>query len=281
MQGLEVSMLCRLSKVSRSGYYYWIKAKEEKIKRDKDDLDLITKIFNKKHQKAGWRTIKMILENKYQVFMNHKKIRRIMREYGLKTKIRRKNPYRELAQKTQEHSSCNNLLNRNFKIKKPDSVYSTDITYLHYANGQRAFLSAIKDLATGEILAHTLSRQINIDFVNKMLDKILEFLPKEKQKGLMIHSDQGVHYTHPTFRLKLKESGIVQSMSRKGNCLDNAPIESFFGHFKDEIDYKKCKTFEELKDKIDEYIYYYNNERYQWSKNKMTPAQYRSHLLIA
>lgn len=223
----------------------------------------------------------MILEKNYKIKMNHKKIRRIMNEYGLKTVIRRKNPYRLMAKKTQQHSICSNIVNRKFKPKKPHSIYSTDITYLHYGNNQRAFLSPIKDLASGEIIAHTLSRQININFVNDMLDKTLKSIPKEDLKNLTIHSDQGFHYTHPIFRMKLRKFGITQSMSRKGNCLDNAPIESFFGHLKDELDYKDCKTFEELKDKIDEYIYYYNNERYQWSKNKMTPVEYRNHLLIA
>lgn len=204
-----------------------------------------------------------------------------MQEYGLKTKIRRKNPYKLLAKKTQEHSTCANILNREFKSEKPNTKYCTDITYLYYGNSQKAFLSVIKDIATGEIIANSLSRHLTIDFVNKMLDDTLKATPIDKLVGLLIHSDQGFHYTHPSFRLKLKANGIVQSMSRKGNCLDNAPIESFFGHFKDEVNYKGCKNFEELKDKIDEYIYYYNNERYQWSKNKMTPVQYRSHLLIA
>lgn len=204
-----------------------------------------------------------------------------MSEYGLKTVIRVKNPYRLMAKKNQEHRICKNILNRKFNPKRPHSVYSTDITYLYYKNGCKAFLSAIKDLATGEIIAYTVSQQITIDFVNKMFDKILKTTPKKDLNNLIIHSDQGFHYTHPVVRLRLKNLGIIQSMSRKGNCLDNAPIESFFGHLKDELDYKNCSTFKELKDKIDKYIYYYNNQRYQWSKNKMAPVEYRNHLLIA
>lgn len=223
----------------------------------------------------------MILEKDYGIKMNHKKIRRIMREYGLKTQIRLKNPYKAMAKKTQEHSTCPNILKRQFSPSKPYAVYSTDITYLHYSNSQRAFLSVIKDLASGEIIAHSLSRQITIDFVNEMMKEMIKVTPKTSLKNLIIHSDQGFHYTHPIFRMRLKNLGITQSMSRKGNCLDNAPIESFFGHLKDEIDYRNCKTFEELKEKIDEYIYYYNNGRYQWSKNKMAPVEYRNHLLIA
>lgn len=223
----------------------------------------------------------MILEKDYGIKMNHKKIRRIMNEYGLKTIIRRKNPYKAMAKKTHEHSICPNVLKRRFSPVKPYTVYSTDITYLHYGNSQKAFLSAIKDLASCEIIAYTISRQMTIDFVNEMMRNAIESTPKDSLKKLIIHSDQGFHYTHPVFRMRLKNLEITQSMSRKGNCLDNAPIESFFGHLKDEVNYKNCKTFEELKDKIDEYIYYYNNERYQWNKNKMAPVEYRNHLLIA
>ena len=98
-------------------------------------------------------------------------------------------------------------------------------------------------------------------------------------KNSIIHSDQGWHYTHPQFIKKIQSIECIQSMSRKGNCIDNASMESFFGHFKDEIDYTNCKSFEELKQCIDQYMYYYNNQRPQWNKNKMTPIQYRSHML--
>lgn len=98
-------------------------------------------------------------------------------------------------------------------------------------------------------------------------------------ENIMIHSDQGFHYTNPLYIKQIKELGMVQSMSRKGNCIDNAPIESFFGHLKDEIDYKSCKTFEQLHSLIEEYMGYYNNERQQWELKKMTPVEYRNHLL--
>ena len=97
----------------------------------------------------------------------------------------------------------------------------------------------------------------------------------------ILHSDQGMHYTHPKFRNRVKKAGFRQSMSRKGNCWDNAPMESFFGHMKDEVDFKACETIEELRICIDEYIEYYNSERYQWTLKKMTPDEYRSHLLTA
>lgn len=277
----SISQLCKQANVSKSGYYHWIKAKENRILRDKQDLEIISRIFNAHKQKAGWRTIQMDLEKKYQIKMNHKKIRRIMLEYGLKTKVRKRNPYKMMAKKTQEHSICPNILKRDFETTKPFEKCSTDITYLYFGRSQRAYLSATRDLASGEIVSYEPSQNLTLEFVDKMLDKLIETIPEEDLKGMLMHSDQGFHFTHPDYQTKLAKNGIIQSMSRKGNCLDNAPIESFFGHLKDELDFKNCETYEELVAKIEEYIYYYNNERYQWSRNKMTPIEYRSHLLSA
>ncbi len=186
----------------------------------------------------------MILENDYGKIMNHKKIRRIKNEYGLNTKIRKPNPYKAMAKKTQEHSTCPNILDRKFDVLTPYKVYSTDITYLFYGRGKKAYLSAVKDLATKEIVAYHLSKNIDMELVFNTLAKTIEMTPVFCLKFLIMHSDQGFHYTNPIFRRKLKDLKITQSMSRKGNCLDNAPIESFFGHFKDELDYSSCDTFE-------------------------------------
>lgn len=280
-KNISVANLCKQAKVSNSGYYYWLKSKENKILKDKQDVEIISQIFNSHQQKAGWRTIQMVLEKKYQIKMNHKKIRRIMREYSLQTKVRKRNPYKMMAKKNQEHSICSNILKRDFEATKPFEKCSTDITYLYFGRSQRAYLSATRDLASGEIVSYEPSQTLTIDFVDRMLDKLIETIPEEELKDMLMHSDQGFHFTHPSYQTKLEKNGIIQSMSRKGNCLDNAPIESFFGHLKDELDYKNCKTYDELVAKIDEYIYYYNNERYQWSRNKMTPVEYRSHLLSA
>jgi len=222
----------------------------------------------------------MILENDYGKIMNHKKIMRIKNGYGLITKIRRKNPYRIMAKKTQEHSTCPNILGRKFNVLTPYKVYSTDITYLFYDRGKTAYLSVVKDLASREVVAYSLSRTIDMEFVFNTLAKTIETTPASCLEFLIFHSDQGFHYTNPSFRNKLKDLKITQSMSRKGNCLDNAPIESFFGHLKDELDYLNCDTFEELEKRVNEYIYNYNNNRYQWNLKKMTPVQYRDHLLV-
>lgn len=280
-----VKYLCKLAGVSRSGYYAWIKAENLRNLREENDwndYELIKKIFDKKKAKAGALVIKMILENDYYVVMNHKKIRRIMRKFNLVAKIRQLNPYRKMAKATQEHKTLSNLLDRKFDQGEPGKVFLTDITYVYYGSAQPAYLSCVKDGATREIVTHHLSRNLKMDIVYDTLKKLSDSLnglvhPEEA----ILHSDQGFHYTHPEFQKQVKKMKLTQSMSRKGNCWDNAPMESFFGHLKDEVNYKECESFEELQELIGNYIEEYNNDRYQWGLNKMTPAQYRSHLLTA
>ena len=113
----------------------------------------------------------------------------------------------------------------------------------------------------------------------KTLEGLKNTVGVDSLQNVLIHSDQGNHYTNPQFIATVSNLGMVQSMSRKGNCIDNAPIESFFGHFKDDIDYGDCNTFEELSLRIEEYMEYYNNGRQQWNLKKMTPVKYRNHLL--
>lgn len=268
--------------MSRSGYYAWLKAapiRQRIDEQDELDVKLIQFIFQQKKEKVGALQIKMILENDYFIIMNHKKIRRLMRKYQLITKVRKANPYKKMAKASQEHRTCPNHLNREFNQEDPGKVLLTDITYLYYANGQKAYLSCVKDGSTNEILAHYLSTSLEMKIVYKTLDKLKKATNNKFHPEALLHSDQGFHYTHPLFQKKVRKLGITQSMSRKGNCWDNAPMESFFGHFKDEVEIKKCESLKELKKLIDSYIYEYNNCRYQWGLNKMTPVQYRGHLL--
>lgn len=220
----------------------------------------------------------MHLLDKYQVIMNLKKIARIKTKYGLITKIRRKNTFRKFAKLKHEHKSCPNFLNRDFKRSKADEVYSTDITQLNYGKGKKAYLAVFKDLGTKEIISSSLSKRMDISLVNTALDIAIEKLPKKKLERLMIHSDQGFHFTHFSYRKKLLKNKILQSMSRKGNCLDNAPVESFFGHLKDDLDLDSCEVFEKLQKMVTKEIAYYNNERSQWGLKKMPPILYRRHL---
>lgn len=207
--------------------------------------------------------------------MNLKKIRRIKAKYKLETVIRRKNKYAIALKAGDDHQTVPNLLQRNFDVNRKDTVYSTDITYLFYGNGLRAYLSAVKDLATKEIVHYSLSKNINLDVAISGLEKLYQQLPLRKRRKLIVHSDQGAHYTGKTYRNLLNSFEINQSMSRKGNCLDNAPIESFFGHMKDELDLKSCAKYEDLELEINRFISYYNNERPQWVLKGKTPAECR------
>jgi len=222
----------------------------------------------------------MILESKYNINMNLKKIHRIKKDYELETVIRKKNKWNVIQRKGLESRVSPNILQREFKQRTPDKVYSTDISYLFYGENRnkRAYLSATKDLATKEIVAYNVNKNIGLETATDGLEELLKRLSKQERKDLMIHSDQGFHYTNLMYVNKLKKYGITQSMSRKGNCLDNAPIESFFGHLKDEIDLRSCNSYEEVEKMVAKYINYYNNERYQWGLKRMTPIEYRCHL---
>jgi len=278
---MRIKLLCNIAGVSRSGYYKWLKRADEPEK-DYDDYLLIKEIFEQGKRKYGFRVIQMKLKSDKNVIMNHKKIIRIKNKYHLFTKIRKVNPYRMIMKKTLEHRTFENLLSRNFQLNIPYKVFCTDITYLPY-NNRLAYLSVIKDIATGEIvgwhLANNLTMPIVFNTIKSMENN--KSLSLDSFKNIMIHSDQGFHYTHPAFIEKIKNLKMIQSMSRKGNCIDNAPIESFFGHLKDDIDYRSSKTFEELKQIITDYMDYYNHRRYQWNLKKMTPVCYRDHLLVA
>ncbi len=138
------------------------------------------------------------------------------------------------------------------------------MTELPYTGGRKAYLSAMKDLATNEIVHFNILQRPTGDLVITNLEEAFEKYSSSVRGRMIIHSDQGFHYTSEAFRKKLEKLGITQSMSRKGNCLDNSPIESFFGHLKDEVSFRSCKTFTDVKKKIEKYMYYYNNERPQW-----------------
>jgi len=274
---------CELLNVSRSGYYRFLQTSEARVTREQKDRearDLILKAFDRRGYKKGSRSIKMTLEHDMGIVMNRKKIQRIMRKYGILCPHRKVNPYKQMAKATKEHRVVPNKLERQFKQGVPGKVLLTDISYIPY-NGTMAYLSTIKDGSTNEILAYHVSDRITLDIATKTVEKLFRNKRVKLHPEAFIHSDQGVHYTSPKFQKLLKHYKLGQSMSRRGNCWDNAPQESFFGHFKDEVDFSMVRTLDELRAKIDHYMVYYNNYRYQWNLNKMAPVQYRNHLLVA
>ncbi len=241
------------------------------------DYMLIKEIFDEKQETAGFRTIVMELMYRYGLVMNHKKVIRIMNKYGLICKIRRVKKYANTFEERRIENTFENHLNTTFNSTIPSNIFHTDITYIKYAYGRKtAYLSAIKDQATREIPAFELSESLDISFVIKTL----EYLSLQSiSKDAIIHSDQGIHYTSKIYKEKIKEIGLTGSMSRRGRCVDNAPIETFFGHMKDEINFKSLETYEEVVATVQKYIYDYNHSRPQWTLKKMTPIQYRNHLL--
>ena len=279
---LTVSMLCEIAKVSRSGYYNWVASKKNrdlKEEQDRKDFEIILIAYNYKGYNKGARGIYMrLLHMDPPIIMNVKKIRRLMKKYNLFCPIRKANPYRRMAKALKTNNVADNLLNREFKLHGPRAILLTDITYLPY-NGTKCYLSTILDAYTKEILSYVLSESLEVDFVLETVNQLIDNHGVILTDETLVHSDQGYHYTSYSFIQILKDKELRQSMSRKGNCWDNAPQESFFGHMKDEIDISKCKTFNEVKAIIDDWIYYYNHERYQWDLAKLSPCEYYEYII--
>ena len=277
---LSISLLCEMAGVSRSGFYAWIdgeplrKTKEEK---DRRDFDIVLEAYRYRYPK-GARGIYMHLLH-HNICMNIKKIRRLMDKYGLRCPIRKLNPYRQMAKAMKTSNVAPNLVNRNFRQYGPRKILLTDITYLFHKDGC-CYLSTVLDAYTHEILAYMLSQNLKVDFVIKTVDFLVEKYGSSLDNWVYVHSDQGCHYTSKAFIEKLKDENFIQSMSRKGNCWDNAPQESFYGHMKDEIEYEvsKCKSYDDVKFIVRDWMQYYNNERYQWDLLKLAPSEYYEYL---
>jgi transposase InsO family protein len=273
---LNISWLCENAGVSRSGYYNWLKAAEsraEKDAQDKADFELVLAAYKFRGYNKGRRGIYMRMLH-IGIRMNQKKISRLMKKFNLFCPIRKANPYRRMAKALKTDSVSDNLVNREFREHGAGKILLTDITYMFYANSSKAYLSVIKDAYTKQILSYVLSNSLEVDFVLETVEILLEKHGGDLQTNALLHSDQGCHYTSITFRQLLKDKELRQSMSRRGNCWDNAPQESFFGHMKDEIDITHCDNFKSLSIVIDDYMDYYNNDRYQWELAKLSPNEY-------
>ena len=274
---LNLTTLCNIAGVSRSGYYRWVSAAGVRAKREEQDLNdfqLILDAYNFRGYKKGVRSIHMRLLHT-GVNMNVKKIRRLMHKYELKCPIRKANPYRRMAKALRTSNVAANLLNRQFEAHGARAVLLTDITYMHFM-GSFLYLSTILDAFTKEALAHVLSDSLEIDFVLETVQMMHRDYGVSLSTETIIHSDQGCHYTSIQFIKIITDLGLRQSMSRRGNCWDNAPQESFYGHMKDELADKigTWQTFNDAKRDVDDWFDYYNNDRYQWQLAKLSPRQY-------
>lgn len=277
---LNIAYLCETAGVSRSGYYRWMNAistRNTKEEQDKMDFEMILDAYKFRGYDKGSRGIHMRLLNQ-GIRMNRKKIKRLMNKYGLKCPIRKANPYRRMAKAMKTDNVSENLVNRKFQDHGPGMILLTDITYLFYNHGDKAYLSVIKDAYTKQVMAYVASESLAVDFVLETVDDLIRDHGISLNSETILHSDQGCHYTSISFRQLLKDKKLRQSMSRRGNCWDNAPQESFFGHMKDEIHLEWCNSFLDLRLEVDNYMDYYNNDRYQWGLAKLSPNQYAAYL---
>lgn len=280
----NVKDLCRIAGVSRSGYYNWLASESNRTSKeqsDKQDFELILEAYNHRGYAKGIRSIHMrLLHMEPPVLMNTKKVQRLMRKYSLFCPIRKANPYRRMMNAMRTDAVSDNLLNRQFKEHGPRKVLLTDITYIPYC-GVFCYLSVIMDAFTKQALAFVLSESLELDFVLETVNMLIEKHGVSLDSETLIHSDQGVHYTSKKFRQIISDTALRQSMSRRGNCWDNAPQESFFGHMKEEIGsaIALAASFDEAKALIDDWMDYYNNERYQWQLAKLSPNEYYRYIL--
>jgi transposase InsO family protein len=265
----DLSLLLNQTNMARSSFYYYEKQNKlpDKYKIIKE---LIQSIYHKHKGRYGYRRITDELQNK-GIIINHKTVLKLMKLLGLKSVIRVK---KYKSYKGEQGRIQPNLLERNFKAIAPNQKWATDITEFN-VSGKKLYLSPIIDLFNQEIVSYELRERPVFNQVVIMLKKAFRKIPNNT--NLMLHSDQGWQYQMKQYQCLLKRKGIIQSMSRKGNCLDNAIIENFFGTLKSELFYiKKFRTIEELKNEIQQYIKYYNNERIKSNLNKMSPIQYRA-----
>ena len=266
----DLEILLNQTNMARSSFYYHKKQSELPDKYF-EIKELIKTIYNQHKGRYGYRRITDELQNR-AIIINHKTVLRLMKLLGLKSIIRVK---KYKSYRGENGKIAPNILERKFKADAPNQKWATDITEFNIS-GNKLYLSPIIDLFNQEIVSYELTERPVFNQVATMLKKAFKKIPNNT--NLMLHSDQGWQYQMKRYQYLLKEKGIIQSMSRKGNCLDNAIIENFFGTLKSEMFYtQKFKSIEQLKKEIDKYIIYYNNERIKSNLNKMSPIKYRTH----
>ncbi len=268
--GCSVTLLLSISGLSRSTHYFELR-RSEKADKDEELRKRIAGVFGKNKGRYGVRRICASLRNEGMA-VNHKKVQRLMGEMGLSGKMKRRKYH---SYKGEVGRIAENLVNRNFASDGPNKKWTTDVSQLNRPFG-KAYLSPILDMGTGDIVAWDLSTSPNLEQTNRMLDRAFKRYPS--LEGLIMHSDMGWQYQHPHYQKRLKDRGIIQSMSRKGNCIDNCIMESFFGTLKNEMFYgheSEFRTFEDLHEAIEEYIDYYNNERIKGKTKWMPPSEFR------
>lgn len=270
----RLSILLSVANLSRSTFYYQAKLQKEP-ERDAPLKQQILGLYHRHKGRYGYRRITQAMRNDGQI-INRKAVQRVMQDMQMKSLVR---PKKYRSYRGALHATAPNLLQRNFEATKPTQKWVTDVTEFN-VKGEKLYLSTLMDLHNREIIAHQMTSRPSFPLVSSMLDKALAKLSKGETP--ILHSDQGWHYKMPAYRQKLQAKGVIQSMSRKGNCLDNAAMESFFGTLKSELFYlEKFRDIEDLQTKVRSYIRYYNQERIQLKLKGLSPVMYRTQPLPA
>jgi putative transposase len=267
-----ITWLVEIAQVSRAGYYKWWNTEEKRKERQQHEMNLKEHIvaIHLKYPFFGYPRMEIALR-KEGLTVNHKRVYRLMKELNIQSTIRRKRRYYSRKASIVQP----NRVERHFKVDQPNRLFVTDITYIALMD-KFYFLSAVQDLFNNEVVAWKVSRRNDLQLV---MDTVDELTKKRDVQEAILHSDQGFQYTSQQYNKRIKELGMLGSHSRKGNCLDNACIESFFSHLKTETSYfSQCKTEQELLQAIDEYIWFYNHERFQKRLNQCAPVEYRNTL---
>jgi transposase InsO family protein len=265
----RLSALLNVAGLSRSTFYYQVKAQQAGDK----DAELkagIAAVYERHKGRYGYRRITDELRNAGSP-INHKAVQRVMQLLGLKSLVR---PKKYRSYRGQFHFEVANILERRFHADQPHEKWVTDVTEFN-VRGNKLYLSPVMDLYNGEIVAYETRRRPEFPLVSNMLKKALGKL--SAQQAPLMHSDQGWQYQMPAYRSQLAAAGVTQSMSRKGNCLDNAAMESFFGTLKSEFFYlNEFESVDQLEDGLNQYIHYYNHERIKTKLKGLSPVQYRT-----
>ncbi|NSB44413.1 transposase InsO family protein [Clostridium saccharoperbutylacetonicum] len=264
--------MCEIAMISRSSFYKWANHEKSTLENENKMLvDEIIKIYEDVDGIYGYRRMTMNLNRKLGENFNHKRIYRLMKVAGLQSVIRRK---KKRYIKSIPQQVAENILNRKFTADKPNQKWLTDVTEFKYGNSKKAYLSAILDLNDNSIVSYVLGHSNNNELVFKTLDLALTASPGAKP---ILHSDRGFQYTSYGFKRKLTLAEMTQSMSRVGKCIDNGPMEAFWGILKCEKYYLyKYDTYDELSNAIDDYISFYNNKRLQKRLNGLSPLEFRA-----
>ena len=265
--------LLAISGLARSTFYY--QAKVLALGDRHSDLKAaIRAIYDRHKGRYGYRRIAAALRRQLGKAINHKLVQRLMQAMGLKSLVR---PKRYRSYRGEVGEVAPNVLERSFKADEPEQKWVTDVTEFN-VKGEKLYLSPVMDLYNREIVAFHLDAQPSFKMVRAMLDKA--WARRRSRRPLVLHSDQGWQYQMKRYQYRLREKGISQSMSRKGNCLDNAVMENFFGLLKSELLYlQKFESVDHFRKELEEYINYYNNKRIKTALNNMSPVQYRTHAI--